>query len=302
MKTFPWYAAELFLRVCEAGGISAASRFGKIGISQPAISAQMMMLEDYLGVQLFQRKPFLLTEEGERFQEEVLRLRSRMGLLCDSLLRDAERPLRIAASDVIIRDYLPGLLKQMDVPTRMRLVLREAASQDLAGLVKDGEADLAIGMLSKHVRIGSTPLVENIARLPIVLLIPPSHANSISNWSDVIKLLRQKEKPRLVSLPQNNLLMQHIQTGLHKARVEWHPTLEVSSLSHIAAYVELDFGFGFAIKTPHDLSKGSRVSVLDLSSREVAPLDLGVWHGERLEPLALKLLSLIRQYARESLQ
>lgn len=57
MKTFPWYATELFLQVCEAGGLSAASRFGKIGISQPALSAQMMTLEQYLGKKSFTASP-----------------------------------------------------------------------------------------------------------------------------------------------------------------------------------------------------------------------------------------------------
>jgi DNA-binding transcriptional LysR family regulator len=77
MDTFPWYATELFLRVCEAGGLSAASRFGKTGISQPALSAQMMTLEQHLGKKLFLRKPFELTAEGKLFLEEALRMRAR---------------------------------------------------------------------------------------------------------------------------------------------------------------------------------------------------------------------------------
>ncbi len=301
MNSFPWYATELFLSVCEAGGLSAASRFGKIGISQPALSAQMATLEAHLGMKLFQRKPFLLTAEGRHFQEETLRLRARMGLLRETLAADTHKPLRIAAADMIIRDHLPQLLKQIDAPSRTRLVLREAPSQDLPALVRDGEADLAIGVLSKHVHSGTSPLVEVIARLPLMLQVPPSHAKTVRQWSDLIRLLRQKEKPGLVSLPQNNLLAQHIHASLRKAGVEWHPTLEVSSLSHVPAYVRLDFGFGFCIveKTPRGKTAGSRL--IALSGDHMPSLNVGIWHREQLDPLAQKLMNLIRIYAREKL-
>ncbi len=302
MNAFPWYAAELFLRVCESGGLSAASRFGKIGISQPALSAQMNTLEQHLGVKLFRRKPFELTAEGRIFQDEALRLRSSMMRLRDSLAQDSAKPLRIAASDVIIRDYLPDLLKKIDVPSRTRLVLREAPSQDLAGLVRDGDADLAIGMLSRHVQAGSSPLVEIIARLPIVLYIPPSHAETVKNWSDLAHLLRQPAKPGLIALPHHNLFTQHINATLRKSGLEWHPTLEVSSLSQIVSYVDLDFGFGFGISVPETKNQRNGGHHIALSSEQMPPLSLGVWHGETLDPLAVRLLSHIRSYANEHLE
>lgn len=301
MNSFPWYATELFLQVCESGGLSAASRFGKIGISQPALSAQMMTLEQHLGVKLFHRKPFALTTEGKLFQEEALRLRSRMILLRDSLHTESGKPLRIAASDLIIRDYLPHLLKQIDAPSRTRLVLREAPSQDLASLVRDGEADLAIGLLSRYVHSGTTPLVEIIARMPLVLYVPPSQVKVVKAWPDLIHLLQQAEKPGLVSLPQNSLLIQHIHASLRKSGVEWHPTLEVSSLSHVESYVDLDFGFGFGILAPPAKSKRSSRHGIELPNDCIPALNLGVWHTETLDPLAIRLLSLIRRYADENL-
>ena len=36
------------------------------GIQQPAVSAQVAQLEEYLGVTLFQRRPFVLTPPGEK--------------------------------------------------------------------------------------------------------------------------------------------------------------------------------------------------------------------------------------------
>jgi DNA-binding transcriptional LysR family regulator len=297
METFPWYAAELFLRVCDAGGLSAASRFGRSVISQPALSAQMMTLERHLGQKLFHRKPFTLTPEGRIFRDEVMRMRTRLSRLRDALATGPERPLRIAASDVVIRDHLPALLRQLDAAARTRLVLREAPSQELPALVRDGEADLAIGALSRHVDTGSVPLVERLAWLPLKLLIPPSHAADVRDWRDLGRLLRGGDPPGLVALPPDNLLMLHITASLRRGGLEWQPTLQVSSLSHVPAYVALDFGFGFGIDLRGQPPETKGVVAIPLPREKMPPLALGMWHGEDPPPLATRLLDLIRRHA-----
>jgi DNA-binding transcriptional LysR family regulator len=296
MDIFPWYATELFLQVCEAGGLSAASRFGKIGITQPALSAQMMALEQHLGKKIFHRKPFELTAEGVIFREEALRIRARMSQIRDSLADETERPLRIASSDVVIRDHLPGLLKQMDAATRTRLILQEAQSQDLAGLVRDGDVDLAIGLLSRHVPSTASPLVEKIGELPILLLVPPKYEGTVKSWEDFVQLQRQGGKLGLVSLSQSNLVMRHITTSLRRVGIEWLPTLEVSSIGHVPAYVDLDFGFGFGFAIHNAEANKNNPFILQPPLEALPPLNLVVWHGESLSPSAARLLNLIRRY------
>ena len=56
---------ELFYYVAKHGGVSAAARKMPYGIQQPAISAQVLRLEQELGVTLFQRRPFRLTNPGD---------------------------------------------------------------------------------------------------------------------------------------------------------------------------------------------------------------------------------------------
>jgi DNA-binding transcriptional LysR family regulator len=57
---------ELFYYVARHGGIMPAVRNIPYGIQQPAVSAQVAQLEEFLGVTLFQRRPFALTPEGEK--------------------------------------------------------------------------------------------------------------------------------------------------------------------------------------------------------------------------------------------
>src|ERR1700743_1333762 len=56
---------ELFYYVAKHGGVSAAARRIPYGIQQPAISAQIIQLENTLGMALFTRRPFRLTKSGE---------------------------------------------------------------------------------------------------------------------------------------------------------------------------------------------------------------------------------------------
>ena len=60
---------ELFYHVAKNGGVSAAARAMPYGIQQPAISAQILQLEDALGTTLYQRRPFQLTREGQALYE-----------------------------------------------------------------------------------------------------------------------------------------------------------------------------------------------------------------------------------------
>ena len=57
---------ELFYYVARHGGITEAVRNIPYGIQQPAVSGQVAQLEEYLGVTLFQRRPFELTPAGKK--------------------------------------------------------------------------------------------------------------------------------------------------------------------------------------------------------------------------------------------
>src|SRR6478735_1849988 len=88
---------ELFYYVARHGGVSAAARRIPYGIQQPAISAQVIQLEDDLGTPLFHRRPFQLTKSGEelfRFIEPFFGGLEQMG---SKLRGGTEVRLRIGA-------------------------------------------------------------------------------------------------------------------------------------------------------------------------------------------------------------
>jgi DNA-binding transcriptional LysR family regulator len=62
---------ELFYYVAKHGGIAEAVRNMPYGIQQPAISGQVIQLEEFLGVTLFHRRPFSLTPPGKELYDFI---------------------------------------------------------------------------------------------------------------------------------------------------------------------------------------------------------------------------------------
>ena len=72
-----------FLTVVDEGSFTAAAR--RLGISQPAISAQIASLESSLGFPLFQRgRTLTLTPEGESFLPYACRIQAAYDLANDT--------------------------------------------------------------------------------------------------------------------------------------------------------------------------------------------------------------------------
>src|SRR5260370_31992725 len=102
---------ELFYYVARHGGITEAVRNIPYGIQQPAGSAQVAQLEEFLGATLFQRRPFALTPAGEKLYEFIAPFFSNLEKIATELQGGQARHLRIGASTIVLRDHLPKLLQ-----------------------------------------------------------------------------------------------------------------------------------------------------------------------------------------------
>lgn len=297
-ESINWYAVELFLAVCDAGGITAAVRSGVARISQPALSAQMSSLESMVGCVLFERKPFRLTREGMLFQSEFLQLRRKMQESVERIKQSHEGSLRIAASDVVINRHLPKLLETLAMPESARLYLKDAPSHELPGLVREGEVDLAIGVMPTLSDRGKFPLAEVLMQVPVGIIYPKqAHLAPLASWSELKALLLEKSLPGLISLPKHNLISTHVMQSLMKHGISWPITAEVSSLSHVATFVGL--GLGYGINLAHALEESeTSYHWLPFPSNIVPPLKIGMWYGDHPPELAKRFIRIARQYTK----
>src|SRR4051794_23403237 len=160
---------ELFYYVARHGGITEAVRNIPYGIQQPAVSGQVAQLEEFLGVTLFQRRPFSLTPAGVKLYEFITPFFSSLDAMANELQGGKARHIRIGASTIVLRDHLPELFQNVRKKfPNLKISLREGHQAELEMLLQKEELDLAVTLLEKKSPAGihSAALVE----LPLALL------------------------------------------------------------------------------------------------------------------------------------
>ena len=167
-----------FLTVAETLNISAAAR--KLHVTQPALSRQILDLENELTHALFlrERGKLKLTPAGA-----VLRTR---GAKAVAALDDALRSARAAAAQtaavlrvgyygttwaVLVEPALKKLRRQFP---RLDLSLSEASPSELAADLGHGRLDVVV--LNRNPKWERKIVAVPVARVPMLVAMPPGHA------------------------------------------------------------------------------------------------------------------------------
>src|SRR6185295_5128813 len=140
---------ELFYYVARHHGISEAVRNIPYGIQQPAVSGQIIQLEEFLGVTLFQRRPFQLTPAGQELFEFIEPFFSNLDAIATKLQGGEAHQIRIGASEVVLRDHLPGPVQNVRKKfPKLKLTLRDGYQPQLEAWIENQEIDIAITLLN----------------------------------------------------------------------------------------------------------------------------------------------------------
>jgi DNA-binding transcriptional LysR family regulator len=264
---------ELFYYVARHSGITEAVRNIPYGIQQPAVSGQVAQLEEYLGVTLFQRRPFALTPAGEKLYHFIEPFFANLDSVAVQLQGGKARQIRIGATTIVLRDHLPEVFQNVRKRfPNLKVSLREGYPQEFETLLQKGELDLAVTAIEKKPAPGlhSVALVE----LPLALLVEKS---SRVTAADQLWQQDKIEEP-LICLPAAEVVTKNFQQGLARLGVDWFPGLEVSSVDLIETYVAGGFGIGVSVQVPR-AKVAANVRVVPLP--DFAPVILGVlWRGK----------------------
>jgi DNA-binding transcriptional LysR family regulator len=264
---------ELFYFVARHGGITEAVRNIPYGIQQPAVSGQVAQLEEYLGVTLFQRRPFALTPAGQKLFLFVQPFFDHLDLIASELQGGKARQIRIGATTIVLREHLPEVFQNVRKRfPNLKISLREGYPAEFENLLLKEELDLAVTAIEKKPAAGlhSIALVE----LPLMLLVEKN-----SRVTDADQLWqRDKIEEPLLCLPAAEVVCKNFQQGLTRLGVDWFPSIEVSSLDLIETYVASGFGIGVSVQVPEArLSPSVRAVPLP----DFAPVVLGaIWRGK----------------------
>jgi len=282
---------ELFYYVARHGGISEAVRNMPYGIQQPAISGQILQLEEDLGVTLFQRRPFSLTPAGRELFDFIKPFFDNLSPMAEKLRGGVSQHLRIAASEIMVRDHLPRLLQELRKRfPKLKVSLREGYHPEVLTWLQQLEVDISIGLLGGKppAGINAIPMFQ----LPLILLVPKNSdlKSAEELWS------RDRIEETLITVPSNQVIRRAFEAGLAKRKVDWFGGIEVSTVEMVQTYVANGYGIGVTVNVPK-MDYHPRVRPLALGGFE--PVTFGVlWQG-RHNPLLDAFLKILEKAARD---
>ena len=282
---------ELFYYVAKCGGISQAVRQIPYGIQQPAISGQVLALEETLGTALFQRRPFALTPAGKRLAEFITPFFENLDEIAAELRGEAGQRLRLAASAQALRDHVPELLKKLHKHTPLvQLCLQEASQAQAELLLRQQEIDLAITELADRPTAGLK--AHTLLRLPLVLLVRQDSPLRSARELWTTETLRQP----LVAYGEQQTLTKQFLDELRRKHHRWTVSVEASSMDLVETYVAEGFGIGLSVAVP---ATPLRPTLRAIPLPGFAPLVIAaLWQG-KLPPLPAAFLELIKARAVE---
>ncbi len=288
---------ELFYFVAKFEGITAAVRKMPYGIQQPAVSGQILQLEEKLGVKLFNRRPFALTPAGEELYDSIYPFFSRLGDLEEKIRGEEGRHLRLAATGSALRNHLPDVLESLKKEDpQIKFSLREVPPSDLHSQVISQQADVAIGVVGGKISEGLKS--EVLLKIPCVLWVPAR--SRVESWEDfLVEDPYAKRgligKSPLIGLPPDEVLQQLFQREFDRMKISWPVSMEVNSTDVVRDFVRRGFGVGVGISIP---GVRSPKGVKPLPIGSFPPLVIGAMYQGRPKGVVLDFLRIAKKHSK----
>ncbi|MEZ5738471.1 MAG: LysR family transcriptional regulator [Burkholderiaceae bacterium] len=224
------------LAVADHGVITDAA--GRIGISQPALSRRLQLLEEHMGASLFvrSRNGVTLTELGRLVEAEARVLVGRYDSLrqrIDAYLNLSDGIVRIGGGATAVSFLLPAAIASFQSAHRdIRFHVKEAGSREIAADVASGQLELGVVTLPVQTR---DLLVAELMTDEVVLVGQRDHP-----------LVRQRRRTDIerdlagrpyVGFEGGSAIRQIIDGALRGAGIEMNVVMELRSIPAILRMV-----------------------------------------------------------------
>lgn len=260
-------------------------------VQQPVVSIQVSQLEDELGVKLFNRRPFSLTDEGGQLYDLIAPFFSILPEVPARTKGDGVKSLRVGASSTLLSDHLPSVLKELrKEDVEIKFMLRECSSADAEDLLIRQELDVVVTALPKKLTSGIRAI--ELVSVPMVLLVPSD--SKVKTWSDLPISKDGEVQASLVGLRSSLPPVSLFQESLNEKGMKWEVSLEVSAMELIARYVGSGFGYGVALDVPGvSLPKGVR----KIELKKFPKVKIGLLYLGKMKPLTEAFTVIAKQEA-----
>jgi len=257
--------------------------------SQPGVSRQIRELEEELGVEIFVRagkRLTGLTEPGRAMVEIIERL-----------LRDADNlrsagqdyasqndgPLTIAATHSQARYALPAVVRDFRaLYPRVTLNLHQGSPRQIAQMLLDGEADIAIATeaLAQYPQLVALPCY----RWTHSVVVPPGHP--LADGVDTPLSLAALAHHPIITYDVGYTGRTHIDEAFARAGLKPSVVLTAMDADVIKTYVELGMGVGIVASIAFDAER----------DRNLRARDAGHLFEVNVTRLAVRRGSYLRRY------
>ncbi len=242
--------------------ITAAAR--QLHTSQPGVSRQIKMLEEELGIQLFEREGRALTRTTPAGAQIITRAASILREMqnirrASAELRKADGgSLSIATTHTQARYILPGVIREFRARyPKVRLHLHQGTSEQIAEMVAKDQVDFVIAT-------GSDELFPHLVRLPLyrwhrIVVVPRDHP---------LVGVRRLTLKRLADFPIITYVFSFsgrssLQVMFDKAGLSPDVALTARDADVIKTYVRLGLGVGIIASVAVDREVDSDLAVLE---------------------------------------
>lgn len=276
---------ELFLVVADERSFTRAAH--KCNLSQSALSSRIRMLEEGLGVVLFDRttRAVELTNEGRLFEPSARRLFGELAEVLDNFHDHAARRkgwVKIACLPTVCASWLPTVFAKFRKKyPGIELHLVDGLSQTCLDMLRSGEVDLAITSAPDasddlQATLIGTDYFHLVCRKGHPLLSQPT-----------ITIEDLVEHP-FVHVSRRSSVRQHVDAALHPLAPK--TSIEVQYLGTIAGMVEA--GIGISIVPALSLWQFKRPSLASrpvLTKQLSRPIHILKRRGHAMSPAAQAL-------------
>lgn len=248
--------------IMSAGSISVAAN--ALNLSQPALSKQIALLEEALGIRLFSRRrggPMIPTRAGVELFKSIEGTISGIDLIPEMAREIAEHSrirLRLAATPPLLNSsaFMRALTNFRHDNPGVRMALEARHRIDIEEWVYSRQVDVALALLPlKNPLLYSQPLVKTRAVVVVSADSPLAHKQSIE---------LQELTAETVILPSRQPLREHINACVGSLAEPFN--VDIESSSSLTCCRLAASGLGVAICDPFSPTafSGSEVHVLKL--------------------------------------
>jgi len=237
---------KAFYYVARAGSVSRAAK--ELSISQPAVSQAIKQLENFLGVELFQRasRGVRLTGEGQLLFTYVAKGYEQIELGVQKVRQMQNLELgeiRIGASDMTLQFYLlPYLERFHESYPDIKVIVTNAPTPETLGFLEEGRIDFGIV---------STPFAERaeVEAKPVREIEDVFVAGRrFTSYKNRTLDLQELETLPLIFLEKNTSTRSYMDKYLMQNNVSVQPEFELATSDMIVQFAQRNLGVGCVVR------------------------------------------------------